>query len=88
MVTGEQMRLLFAEGRHPLAEIHRRWGAGAGCAVPAVDRGAAVPGGAAGPVRRPQHRAGPPRHAALPAEVRARLRGELAAEWFPAAGGA
>jgi hypothetical protein len=64
VVTGEQMRLLFVRRGPPPARrnVAGRWsGVDARCPVPAVDRGAAVPGGAAGPVRRSQHRAGPQR---------------------------
>jgi hypothetical protein len=84
VVTSEQMRLLFAEGCHPLAETSPGGGQllALGVPVPAVDRGAAVPGGVA--ARFADHNAalGVPRRATLPAQTRAGLRGQLAAEWF------
>ena len=80
VVTGEQMRLLFAEGRHPLADTGRVPALG----VPYRPSTAEQPFLAALRDRFADHNTaqGLPRRAALPAEVRARLRGELAAEWF------
>ena len=86
MVTGEQMRLLFAEGRHPLAGASPV-GAG-GPAQPSVCRTDRVAGssrswrrcGSGSPTTTPALGLDP--RAAVPAETRARIRGELAAEWF------
>src|SRR5829696_1576247 len=62
VVTGEQMRLLFAEGRHPARRPDpwgRGWtGPGTRRPVPAGWPGAAVPGGASGSVSRSQHHTG------------------------------
>src|SRR5215212_6589046 len=86
VVTGDQMRLLFAEGRHPLTGATRE---GAGRPAPSLG----LPyrqGDREQPfltARRDRFagynvalRLDP--HAALPAETRARIRGELAADWF------
>ena len=80
VVTAEQMRLLFAEGRHPLADT----GPVPALGVPYRPSTGEQPFQAALRARFADHNAarGLPRRAALPAEVRARLRGELAAEWF------
>ena len=80
VVTGEQMRLLFAEGRHPLADT----GPVPALGVPYRPSTTEHPFLAALRARFADHdtKLGLPRRAALPAEVRARLRGELAAEWF------
>ena len=86
VVTGEQMRLLFAEGRHPLA----------GQAPPGADGREllGVPFRSVEGVERPFRRElrdryadqaeslGLSRRAGLPAEVRARIRTDLALEWF------
>ena len=84
VVTGEQMRLLFAEGRHPLAETSRGSGRVLALGVPYRPSTGEQPFQAALRTRFADHNTalGLPRRAALPAEVRARLRGELAAEWF------
>src|SRR5829696_4376470 len=85
-VTGEQMRLLFAEGRHPLAGASP---VGAGGPAPALglpyrQGGREQPFLAALRERYATHNTtlclDP--HAAVPAGRRARIRGELAAEWF------
>jgi conjugative relaxase-like TrwC/TraI family protein len=80
VVTGEQMRLLFAVGRHPLADT----GPVPALGVPYRTSTVEQPFLAALRARFADHniKLGLPRHAALPVEVRARLRGELAAEWF------
>src|SRR4029453_9586326 len=77
---GEQMRLLFAVGRHPLADT----GPVPALGVPSRTSTVEQPFLAALRARFADHniKLGLPRHAALPVEVRARLRGELAAEWF------
>ena len=84
VVTGEQMRLLFAEGRHPLADQ----------ASPGGPELLGVPFRSVEGVERPfrqELRAryaahakslGLSRRAALPGEVRARIRTDLAREWF------
>src|SRR5215213_10527362 len=84
--TGEQMRLLFAEGRHPLAGASP---VGAGGPAPALglpyrQGGREQPFLAALRERFAAHntRRGLPAHAAVPAGTRARIRSELAAEWF------
>src|SRR4029450_2201656 len=110
VVTGEQMRLLFAVGRHPLADPGPGPALGVAYRSSHVSRprlaGGRPPLAATGPVpalgvpyrtstvEQPflaalrarfadnNIKLGLPRHAALPVEVRARLRGELAAEWF------
>jgi conjugative relaxase-like TrwC/TraI family protein len=80
VVTGEQMRMLFAAGRHPLADTRPVPALG----VPYRPSSGEQPFPAALRARFADHNTarGLPRRAALPAEVRARLRGELAAEWF------
>jgi conjugative relaxase-like TrwC/TraI family protein len=80
VVTGEQMRLLFAEGRHPLADT----GPVPALGVPYRTSTSEQPFLAALRDRFAAHNTalGLPRRAALPPEVRARLRGELAADWF------
>jgi conjugative relaxase-like TrwC/TraI family protein len=84
VVTGEQMRLLFAEGRHPLAETSLAGGRVLVLGVPYRPSTGEQPFQAALRARFADHNTtlGLPCRAALPAEVRARLRGELAAEWF------
>src|SRR5215203_5678593 len=84
VVTGEQMRLLFAEGRHPLAETSPGNERVLALGVPYRPSTGEQPFQAALRARFADHNTalGLPRRAALPAEVRARLRGELAAEWF------
>jgi conjugative relaxase-like TrwC/TraI family protein len=84
VVTGEQMRLLFAEGRHPLAETLPGGGRVLALGVPYRPSTGEQPFLAALRARFTDHNAalGLPRRAALPAEVRARLRGEVAAKWF------
>src|SRR5215211_5192682 len=84
VVTGEQMRLLFAEGRHPLTETLPGGGDVLALGVPYRPSTGEQPFQAALRARFADHNTalGLPRHAGLPAEVRARLRGELAAEWF------
>ena len=84
VVTGEQMRLLFAEGRHPLAETSPGGGGVLALGVPYRPSTGEQPFQAALRARFADYNTelGLPRRAALPAEVRARLRGELAAEWF------
>src|SRR5215207_6255255 len=86
VVTGEQMRLLFAEGRHPLAGLTP---GGAGGPVPALgvpyrQGGREQPFLAALRDRLAAHNTtlGLPAHAAVPADIRARIRSGLAAEWF------
>ena len=91
VVTGEQMRLLFAEGRHPLAD-HPSPGGGRpqllGVPFRTVE-------GVERPFRRElralyaAHAAslGLSRRAGLPAGVRARIRTDLALEWFREAEG-
>jgi hypothetical protein len=83
-VTGEQMRLLFAEGTHPLAETSPGGGRVLALGVPYRPSTGEQPFQAALRARFADHNTalGLPRRTALPAEVRARLRGELAAEWF------
>ena len=85
-VTGEQMRLLFAEGQHPLAGMTPP---GADQPAPALglpyrQGGREQPFLAALRDRFAAHNTamGLPARAAVPADVRARIRGELAAEWF------
>ena len=80
VVTGEQMRLLFAEGHHPLADTRPVLALG----VPYRSSTGEQPFQAALRDRFADHntKLGLPRRAALPVEIRARLRGELAAEWF------
>src|SRR5215218_6789050 len=84
VVTGEQMRLLFAEGRHPLDETSPDSGRVLALGVPYRPSTGEQPFQAALRARFADHNTalGLPRRAALPAEVRARLRGELATEWF------
>src|SRR5215218_6020350 len=84
VVTGEQMRLLFAEGRHPLAETSPGRGRVLALGVPYRPSTGEQPFQAALRARFADYNTalGLPRRAALPAEVRARLRGELATEWF------
>jgi hypothetical protein len=84
VVTGEQMRLLFAEGRHPLAETLPGGGRVLSLGVPYRPSTGQQPFQAALRARFADHNSalGLPRRAAVPADVRARLRGELAAEWF------
>src|SRR5829696_5894693 len=84
VVTGEQMRLLFAEGRHPLAQMSPDSGRVLALGVPYRPSTGEQPFQAALRARFADHNTalGLPRRAALPAEVRARLRGELATEWF------
>ena len=84
VVTGDQMWLLFAEGRHPLADTSSGGGGVLALGVPYRPSSGERPFLAALRARFADHNTelGLPRRAALPAEVRARLRGELAAEWF------
>ena len=86
VVTADQMRLLFAEGRHPLAGT-----SGPGASGPILALGAPYrpskeqqPFQAALRDRFTDHNPtlGLPAHAAVPARERARIRGEMAAEWF------
>jgi conjugative relaxase-like TrwC/TraI family protein len=91
VVTGDQMRLLFAEGRHPLAGATR---GGAGGPAPSLGLpyrkgGQEQPFLAALRDRFAAHNTmlGLPAHAAVAAETRARIRSELAAEWFQQAEG-
>ena len=91
VVTGEQMRLLFAEGRHPLAGQ-----ASPGKPGPEL---LGVPFRTVEGVERPFRRELRARYAAhaeslglssragLPAETRARIRTDLALEWFRDADG-
>jgi TrwC relaxase len=86
VVSADQVRLLFAEGRHPLAETSRPGAAGQVLALGTPYR----------PLKRQQPfqtalrdrfadyntASGLPARAAVPAEERARIRGELAEEWF------
>src|SRR5829696_47595 len=85
-VTGEQMRLMFAEGRHPLAGVSPGGTSGPvpALGVPYRQGGREQPFLAAlrGQFAAHNTRLGLPAHAAVPAETRARIRGELAAEWF------
>jgi conjugative relaxase-like TrwC/TraI family protein len=85
-VTGEQVRLLFAEGRHPLADASP-----GGAGEPAPSLGLPYRQGgreqqflAALRDRFAAHNTalGLPAYAAVPAETRARIRSELAADWF------
>src|SRR5215218_5545217 len=78
------MRLLFAEGRHPLAETSPSNERVLALGVPYRPSTGEQPFQAALRARFDDHNTalGLPRRAALAAEVRARLRGELAAEWF------
>jgi TrwC relaxase len=80
VVTGEQMRLLFAEGRHPLADTPPAGGRVLAFGVPYRPSTGEQPFQAAVRARFADHNTalGLPRRAALPAEVRARLRGGLA----------
>jgi hypothetical protein len=84
VVTGEQMRLLFAEGRHPLAETSPSNDRVLALGVPYRPSTGEQPFQAAlrAPFADHNTAQGVPRRPALPAEVRARLRGELAAEGF------
>jgi len=84
-VTAEQMRLLFAEGRHPLAGATSQAGGPAlSLGLPYRQGGREQPFLAALRDRFAAHNTalGQPAHTAVPAETRARIRGELAAEWF------
>ena len=85
-VTGEQMRLLFAEGRHPLAgeSVGATHGPGAALGLPFRQGCREQPFLAALRDRFADHntRLGLPAHTAVAAETRARIRSELAAEWF------
>ena len=78
------MPLLLAEGRHPLAETSPGSGWVLALGVPYRPSTGEQPFQAALRARfaDPNTALGLPRRAALPAEVRAGLRGELAAEWF------
>jgi conjugative relaxase-like TrwC/TraI family protein len=85
-VTAEQMRLLFAEGRHPLAnavpgEVYKP---GATLGLPYRQGGREQPFLAALRDRFAAHNTtlGLDPRAAVPAETRARIRSELAADWF------
>jgi conjugative relaxase-like TrwC/TraI family protein len=86
VVTGEQVRLLFAEGRHPLAGASPADAGGpvASLGVPYRQGVREQPFLAALRDRYAAHNTtlGLPAHAAVPAETRARIRSELAAEWF------
>ena len=83
VVTGEQMRLLFAEGRHPLAGQAPGGSELLGMPFRSVD-------GVERPFRRElrtryaahAESLGLSRRTALPAEVRAPIRTDLALEWF------
>ena len=86
VVTGEQMRLLFAEGRHPLAGASP---GGTGEFAPALglpyrQGGREQPFLAALRDRFTAHNSalGLDPRAAVPAKTRARIRSELAADWF------
>src|SRR5215204_1491436 len=85
-VTGEQMRLLFAEGRHPLAGASPGGAGGPALSLglPYRQDGREQPFLAALRERFANHNTtlGLNPHAAVPAGTRARIRGELAAEWF------
>ena len=85
-VTGEQMRLLFAEGRHPLAGASPGGAGGPALSLglPYRQDGREQPFLAALRERFANHNTtlGLDPHAAVPAGTRARIRGELAAEWF------
>jgi len=86
VVTGEQMRLLFAEGRHPLAGATRGVAGGPAMSLglPYRQGGREQPFLAALRDRFAAHNIalGLDPHAAVAAETRARIRSELAAEWF------
>jgi hypothetical protein len=84
VVTGEQMRLLLAEGRHPLADTRPVPALG----VPYRPSSGDQPFQAALRARFADHNTalGLPRRAALPVEVRATARG-AGGGMVPAAGG-
>ena len=85
VVTADQMRLLFAEGRHPLAGQAKGGARGQVIALgmPYRSSGREHPFQTALRLRFAEHNAERvlPAHRAVPAGVRARMRGELAAEW-------
>jgi hypothetical protein len=87
-VTGEQMRLLFAEGRHPLAETPPGRGLVLALGVPYRPSTGEQSFQAALRTRFADHNTalGLSRRAALPAEVRATARG-ASGGMVPAAGG-
>jgi hypothetical protein len=86
VVTADQMRLLFAEGRHPLAGTSPPGAGGQvlSLGVPYRPSKRQRPFQAALRDRFADYNAalGLPAHAAVPAMARARIRGELATEWF------
>jgi conjugative relaxase-like TrwC/TraI family protein len=86
VVTGDQMRRLFAEGRHPLADatVGGAGGPAPSLGLPYRQRGSEQPFLAALRDRFAAHNTmlGLPAHAAVPAETRAGIRCELAEEWF------
>ena len=85
-VTADQMRLLFAEGRHPMAGTSpgRAGGPALSLGLPYRRGGREQPFLAALRDRFAAHNTalGLPAQAAVPADTRARMRTELAAEWF------
>src|SRR5829696_8999029 len=86
VVTGDQMRLLLAEGRHPLAGATRGGAGGRALSLglPYRQGGREQPFLTALRDRFAAHNItlALTAHAAVAAETRARIRSELAAEWF------
>jgi hypothetical protein len=90
VVTGEQMRLLFAEGRHPLAETSPDRGRVLALGVPYRPSTGEQPFQAALRARFADHniKLGLPRHAALPVEGTGAVARGAGRGVVPAAGGA
>ncbi len=85
VATADQMRLLFAEGRHPLADtVQGTAGPVAALGMPyrPLDREQPFEAALRGRFASYNTKNGLPAHTQVPTEVRARLRGELGAEWF------